>query len=77
MAEDEVVGWHHQLNERELEQPLGDSEGGQGSMACCSPWGQSRTWLSEIGDVERISTCLLAICMSPLKTCLSGFSDQF
>ena len=29
----------HQLNGHEFEQTLGDS-GGQGSLACCSPWGQ-------------------------------------
>ena len=33
--EDEMVGWHHQLNEHEFEQALGDGEG-QGSLACCS-----------------------------------------
>ena len=32
MTEDEVVGWHHQLDEHEFEQSLGDSEG-QGSLA--------------------------------------------
>ena len=32
-----MVGWHHQLNGREFEQTLGDSEG-QGSLVCCSPW---------------------------------------
>ena len=37
MTEDEMVGWHHQLNRHEFEQALGDSEG-QGSLACCSPW---------------------------------------
>ena len=36
--EDEMVQWHHQLNEHEFEQTLGDGEG-QGSLACCSPWG--------------------------------------
>ena len=36
--EDEMVEWHHWLNGHELEQSLGDSEG-QGSLACCSPWG--------------------------------------
>ena len=36
MTEDEIVGWHHQLNGREFEQALGDSDG-QGSLACCSP----------------------------------------
>ena len=35
--EDEMVGWHNQLNGHEFEQTLGDSEG-QGSVVCCSPW---------------------------------------
>ena len=38
MAEDKMVGWHHQLNGHELKQTLGNGEG-QGSLACCSPWG--------------------------------------
>ena len=38
MTEVEVVGWHHWLNGHEFEQTLGDTEG-QGSLACCSPWG--------------------------------------
>ena len=38
MTEDEMVGWHHRLNGRELEQALEDSEG-QGSLVRCSPWG--------------------------------------
>ena len=33
-----MVGWHHQLNRQEFEQAPGDGEG-QGSLACCSPWG--------------------------------------
>ena len=45
-TEDEMVGWHHRLNGHEFEQTLGASEG-QGSLACCSPWGcKSRTGLS-------------------------------
>ena len=36
--QDEMVGWHHRLNGHEFEQSLGDGEG-QGSLACCSPWG--------------------------------------
>ena len=35
MIEDEMVGWHHQLNGHGFEQAPGD---GQGSLACCSPW---------------------------------------
>ena len=38
MTEYEMVAWRHQLNGHEFEQTLGDSEG-QGSLACCSPWG--------------------------------------
>ena len=37
MTEDEMIGWHYQLNGHEFEQTLGDSEG-QESLACCSPW---------------------------------------
>ena len=37
-AEDEMVGWHHQLNGHEFEQTPGDSEG-QESLVCCSSWG--------------------------------------
>ena len=33
-----MVGWHHRLRGQESEQALRDSEG-QGSLACCSPWG--------------------------------------
>ena len=35
MTEDEMVGWHHQVNGHEFEQALGDSEG-QGSSVWCS-----------------------------------------
>ena len=38
ITEDEMVGWHHQLNESEFEQVLGVGDG-QGSLVCCSPWG--------------------------------------
>ena len=33
MTEEEMVGWHHQLNGYEFEQAPGDGEG-QGSLAC-------------------------------------------
>ena len=38
MTEDEMVGWHHQLDEHEFEQAPGVGDG-QGSLVCCSPWG--------------------------------------
>ena len=45
MTENEMVGWHHQLNGHEFEQTLSKS-GGQGSLACCSSWGHKQTQLS-------------------------------
>ena len=35
MTEDEMAGWHHQLNGHEFEQALGVVDG-QGGLACCS-----------------------------------------
>ena len=42
MSEDEMVGWHHQINGHECEQTLGDSEG-QGILVCYSPWGHKES----------------------------------
>ena len=45
-TEDEMVGWHHQLDGHEFEQAPGVDDG-QGSLACCSPWGlkeSDTTW---------------------------------
>ena len=39
MTEDEMVGWHHQLNGPESEQAPGVGDG-QGGLACCSPRGR-------------------------------------
>ena len=45
-TEDEMVGWHHQLNGHEFEQAPGDAEG-QGSLVCCSPWDQKESDTTE------------------------------
>ena len=37
-TENEMIEWHHWLNGHEFEQALGVGDG-QGSLACCSPWG--------------------------------------
>ena len=50
-----MVGWHHQLNEHEFEQTLGDSEV-QGSLVCCSQWGRKEsdtTWRLNNKEVRR------------------------
>ena len=46
MTEDEMVGWHHQLNGHEFEQALGDGEG-PGSLAFCRLWGCKELDMSE------------------------------
>ena len=47
MTEDETVGWHH--HGHGFEQTWGDGEG-QGSLACCSPWGSK-----ELDATERLN----------------------
>ena len=46
MTEDEMVGWHHQLNGHEFEQTPGDGEG-HGSLMCCSPWSHKELDMTE------------------------------
>ena len=48
-TEDEMVGWHRQLNGHEFRQVLGVGDG-QGSLACCSQWGHK-----ELGMTERLN----------------------
>ena len=38
MTEGKIAGWHHQLDEYVVEQAIEVGDG-QGSLACCSPWG--------------------------------------
>jgi len=46
MRENEMVGRHHRLNGHEFEQAprIGN---GQGSLACCSPWGRKESDATE------------------------------
>ena len=69
MTEDEMVGWHHQLDGREFEQTPRDSEG-QGNRACCSQWvTKSCPWLSN-RTTQRKYSCKInthfGICLSTL-----------
>ena len=41
-----MVGWHHRLHGHEFEPALGVG-GGQGSLACCSPWGHKESDTTE------------------------------
>jgi len=62
MTEDEMVGWHHQLDGHEFEQALGVGDG-QGSLVCCSPGG-----CKELDTTERLNWT-----DSYLQCCISFF----
>ena len=64
--EDHTVGWHHQLNEHELEQTQGDSEG-EGSLVCCSPW-ESKSW-TQLSDWTTINSCFNLIFLTSKNFC--------
>ena len=49
MTEGEMVGWHHQLNDHEFEQALRVGDG-EGSLACCSPWGLKELDSTELSE---------------------------
>ena len=46
VTEDEMVGWHHQLDGHEFEQASGAGDG-QGSLECCSPLGRKESDVTE------------------------------
>jgi len=46
MTEDEMVEWHHRPDGHEFEEALGIDDG-QGSLACCSPWGCTESDMTE------------------------------
>ena len=50
MTEDEMVGWHHRLEGHGFGWTLGVGDG-QGSLACCSPWG-----CEELDTTERLTS---------------------
>ena len=50
LTEDEMVGWHHQLDGHEFGQALGVGDG-QGGLECCSTWGPQtvrHNWVTEV-----------------------------
>ena len=46
MTEDEMVGWHHQLDGHEFAQTPGVGDE-QGSLAYCCPWGRKESDMME------------------------------
>ena len=70
-TEDEMVGWHHQLDGHEFGLTLGVGNG-QGGLVCCGPWGHreldttewlnwTKTWLQPkcltVPSLHKFSSC--------------------
>ena len=66
MTKDEMIGWHHQLNGHKFDHTPGDSEG-QGSLACCSPWG-----CKESDMTEQLNCTELIVLHNPLLVHIQG-----
>ena len=56
MTENEIAGWHHQLDRHEFEQAPGVGDG-QGSLVYCSPWGHKELdTIEQLKLTERLDT---------------------
>ena len=68
MTEDEMIGWHHQLNGDEFEQALRIGDG-QGSLVCYTPWcckesdttEHAQTHIASIESLNNSSTCFSVV----------------
>ena len=79
MTENEIVGWHHQLNGHEFEQALGIGDG-QGSLVCSSPRGRKDSvtghdWVTELNwwDSRTESEFLVGADPCTLEESVKGF----
>ena len=63
MTEDEMAGWHHQLDGHEFEWTPGVGDG-QGGLACCDSWGHK-----ELDMTERLNWTELTEATSIYKDC--------
>ena len=78
--EDEMVGWHHQLDGHEFEQAPGVGDG-HGSVACCSPWSliqSDMTALTELKWTGGVAKTSILRYLSPCyNVLLSSYAFQF
>ena len=65
MTEDEMVGFHHQLDGHEFEQAPGVGDR-QGSLVCCSPWDSQES--SPTPQFKSINSSALSLLHSPTLT---------
>ena len=76
MTEDEMLGWHHQLDGHEFEEALIDGEG-QGGLVCCSPWGCKESDTTERLHFQFSLSCIGEGNGNPLQcSCLENPKDE-
>ena len=73
MTEDEMVGWHHQLNAHEFEQAPGVGDG-QGSLVCYSPWDSQES--SPTPQLKCIGSLALSFLYSPTLAFIHDYSEN-
>ena len=56
MTEDEMVGWHHQVNGHGFRWTLAVGDG-QGGLACCSSWGCKELNMTELNWAKKLDFC--------------------
>ena len=69
-TEDEMVGWHHQLNGHEFEQAPGVDDG-QVSLGCCSPWSRKASDMTEHLTLFQYKRSTNVQVSSVTKSCLT------
>ena len=65
-TEDEMAGWHHQLNAHEFGWTLGVGDG-QGGLACCDSWGCKESDTTEGLNWKDVIKTFLYVCLCLLK----------
>ena len=56
-----MVGWQYRISGHEFEQAPGDGKG-QGSLVCCSPWGQKESDRTERLHNSKIKKENIVLC---------------
>ena len=75
-TEDEMVGWHHQLNGHEFEYALGVGDG-QGGLACCSPLGCKKSDMTEQLNWTELNLLTLGIKICLVTLVLGAQKEPF
>ena len=76
MTEDEMVGWHHQLNGHGFGWTLGVGDG-QGGLAFCGSWGHKESDMTERHHFHFSLSCIGEGNGNPLQcSCLENPRDR-